>query len=383
MAQQHYRLTIEDAIAEHAGLVGVIYRIYCKSTGVSYVGETRQISKSKKLSRINSHYAALKRGCHPDRKLQAAWDSTSGASITDEILEVVAPVNVRGRDSNIKIWEREKYWQEQYDAGDGEIKSGKHYQLKALELKTLKDAGIINNATLVYFILKLKNPWCDRPVKINPLELAIEWEIPESSVYEAIAKLKAAEVIHVNTAEIIISFPNQISDFPEPFRNLRVKSDIPESILRSQNGISDSRMKSDIPENSTPEPINSNASSAPQTIQTYSDLIKTLSEGERENFLNFSLEKCKSLPKLPELPMKWIEAHWQELYAQFVSTPEAVAAAITDTNWTQHSDWEEWLAEMREGVPRFVALGTCFDRKMRRAIADWADERGLIWGTES
>ncbi len=81
MAQQHYRLTIEDAIAEHAGLVGVIYRIYCKSTGVSYVEETRQISKGKKLSRISSHYAALKRGCHPDRKLQAAWDATNGASI--------------------------------------------------------------------------------------------------------------------------------------------------------------------------------------------------------------------------------------------------------------------------------------------------------------
>lgn len=135
--------------------------------------------------------------------------------------------------------------------------------------------------------------------------------------------------------------------------------------------------------NRLPEALPHKDSNAPQTIKTCSDLIKTLSEGERENFLNFSLEKCKSLPKLPELPMKWIEAHSSELYAQFKSTPEATTATVANKDWTQHSDWEEWLQEMREGVPRFVALGTCFDRKMRRAIADWADERGLIWGTES
>ncbi|KJH70237.1 hypothetical protein [Aliterella atlantica] len=131
------------------------------------------------------------------------------------------------------------------------------------------------------------------------------------------------------------------------------------------------------------EPLPDKASSAPQTIKTYSDFIQTLSEGEREKFLNFALQKCKALPKLPELPLKWIEAHWQELYAQFKSTPEAAAAEVASTDWTQHPDWYDWLAEMREGVPRFVALGKCFNNKTRRAIADWADERGLIWGTES
>ena len=175
MTQQHYRLTIEDAIALYGGSkVGVIYRIYCKNTGISYVGQTRQVVGGKKLSRINSHYAALKKECHPNRQLQAAWNATNGASIADEIIEVVAPVSRAGCDSNNKIWEREKYWQEQYNTDQKEINSGKHYQLKALKLKTLKGAGIINNAALVYFILKLKNPWCDRPVKINPLELAIE-----------------------------------------------------------------------------------------------------------------------------------------------------------------------------------------------------------------
>lgn len=117
--------------------------------------------------------------------------------------------------------------------------------------------------------------------------------------------------------------------------------------------------------------------------KTYSDFIKTLSESERESFLEFGNKKASQLPKPPELPLKWIEANWQELYALFLSTPYAMAASIADTDWTSHPDWEDWLAQMREGVPRFVALGTCFDNKTRRAIASWADNRGLIWGAES
>lgn len=132
-----------------------------------------------------------------------------------------------------------------------------------------------------------------------------------------------------------------------------------------------------------PEPPPVKDSGNSQTYSDYSDFIKTLSESERESFLEFGNKKASQLPKPPELPLKWIEANWQELYTLFLSTPYAVAASIADTDWTSHPDWENWLAQMREGVPRFVALGTCFDNKTRRAIADWADNRGLIWGAES
>lgn len=95
------------------------------------------------------------------------------------------------------------------------------------------------------------------------------------------------------------------------------------------------------------------------------------------------MSKAKNLPKEPVLPEKWVEANWQELYAQFILTTEAAVVCVANTDWTQHPNWEDCLAQMREGVPRFVALGTCFDNKTRKAISDWADERGLIWGAES
>ena len=136
-------------------------------------------------------------------------------------------------------------------------------------------------------------------------------------------------------------------------------------------------------ENEEPELPHSKASTSPHTIQTYTDYTNSLSDSEKEKFLEFGLKKASLLPNPPQLPQRWIEANWQELHEQFKNTPEATAAATEATDWTQHPDWENWLAHMREGVPKFVALGTCFDWKKRRAIADWADERGLIWGVET
>lgn len=115
----------------------------------------------------------------------------------------------------------------------------------------------------------------------------------------------------------------------------------------------------------------------------YQSFINSLSEGERENFWEFGRKKASQLPKPPELPLKWIEANWGELRSQWQETDSGRAAKSGKTDWTSHPDWSDWLLQMRSGVPRFVALGTCFDNKTRRAIADWADERGLIWGSES
>lgn len=243
----------------------------------------------------------------------------------------------------------------------------------------------------VLYYLRTLDPYGDRPLSLGVTEIARQLKLDKSTVSRALKALDQKGWIDLELIQIkakILSQGKCCSDATalppdnsvaseQPARSLRNEDDPDATSAIATQRARSLRNKQDL------EPSNSEASNTSKTIKTYTDFIQTLSEGERENFLNFALEKCKSLPKLPELPLKWIEAHWQELYAQFKSTPAAAAAFIADTDWTQHPDWNDWLAEMREGVPRFVALGTCFDRKTRRAIADWADERGLIWGTES
>ncbi|MBW4451132.1 MAG: hypothetical protein KME38_31090 [Spirirestis rafaelensis WJT71-NPBG6] len=295
MTEQHYRMTLSDAIAVHGYRFGVIYRIYCEKTNFSYIGQTKDIHNGntgnvKGLPRIKTHYNALKKGCHPCLKLQAAWDSSKGKSIRHEILEVIPRAEDEGEwIFRKKLLSAEKPWQEVYKHHE-ELAPVRHYALKAQELKELKDAGIVNNATFVYFALKLKNPWCDRPIRIKPAEFAVEWDIPESSVYEAIAKLKSSQLINIDQAEIIIRWQTDSqqashSDNPElilenqnEFQDSRIDSDNPELILENQNEFQDSGIHSGMSENEAPEPMHSKDSEKPHTLhtlQTFKDTTET------------------------------------------------------------------------------------------------------------
>jgi hypothetical protein len=388
---QHSELTLEEAITKYGSRVGLVYRLYCSKSNVSYVGETREVFKGKKLSRIKSHYAALKKGCHPCRKLQAAWDATGGASISDEILEVVAPVERKGIESTQKIRAREKYWQEKYNATDGQVESNWHYKLKALELKRLKDSGIINNAALVYFILKLKNPWCDRPLKVNPLELAVEWEIPESSVYEAIGKLREAEVICINEAEIVITWSahsqqDEVSDNPESFQDSRMDSEIPESILENQNEFQDSRIDSEIPENRSPELGSSNGSGCPQTYSDYSNFIQTLSEGERDNFEKFVRVEWKRIKGEEIVSLERFLAREEDIknwHDRFLNSPagkEAKKKAITaQFNWRAEPRFDDWIWKAFNGGYLWTQEDEA-EREQRYAFWEWAQDTNAYEG---
>lgn len=73
--------------------------------------------------------------------------------------------------------------------------NGDFCPLQKAELIALHKAKLINNAAFVHFALRYENPYCDRPIEVIPKEFALRWSMPESSVYEAIAKLKNAELL--------------------------------------------------------------------------------------------------------------------------------------------------------------------------------------------
>lgn len=112
-----------------------------------------------------------------------------------------------------------------------------------------------------------------------------------------------------------------------------------------------------------------------------------LSGNQRESFEKFVRDEWRRIKGQEIVSIERFLAKEEDLknwYDRFLTSatgqamkPDAKADA---TDWASHPDWEDWLQQMREGVPRFVALGTCFDNKTRRAIANWANERKLIWG---
>jgi hypothetical protein len=92
-----------------------------------------------------------------------------------------------------------------------------------------------------------------------------------------------------------------------------------------------------------PEPLPNNDSSTPQTLQTYSDFIKTLSEEERANFLNFVREKTKNLSQEVNDIQAWL-AHtnkagnnrWEVYYTKYLGSKQAQSKTATKNALDEH-----------------------------------------------
>jgi hypothetical protein len=101
-----------------------------------------------------------------------------------------------------------------------------------------------------------------------------------------------------------------------------------------KNESPNSEMRQDIQkcENESLEPASCKASETPQTLKTYSDLLKTLSEGMRESFEKFCLKKIEECPFKIGSRKAWLNKHgaeylqeFNELYAYAISNPEVIA----------------------------------------------------------
>lgn len=176
----------------------------------------------------------------------------------------------------------------------GRIK-GDFYAIQKPELVALHKRGILNNSGYVHLALRYENPFLDRPVEIIPKEFSARWEMAESSVYAAIAKLKEEKVIVIKQGRILVewvkeSFPQAPAPSPQNSRNLeslvyqhhsqqgeiidsQQESDSRnlEFILESKKKFSESRMDSRILENGGAEPTYTTEPDSLQTLQSFSN----------------------------------------------------------------------------------------------------------------
>jgi hypothetical protein len=131
---------------------------------------------------------------------------------------------------------------------------GDFYPLQKVELIALRKAKLINNTAFVYLAIRYQHPFGDRPIRVQVKEFSLEWGIPESSLYEAIATLKREKVIKIHTRELVIEWNSQQSSHSEnpesilgshsPFRDLRKNSRAPEKSALKDKSHKDFRLRS-------------------------------------------------------------------------------------------------------------------------------------------
>lgn len=129
------------------------------------------------------------------------------------------------------------------------------------------------------------------------------------------------------------------------------------------------------------KPVQRNGSKSPQTIQTKQTFTDSLSEAERERFLEFceqEAEKCQNPPI--SLIESWVEKNFDQLWRRFEKQQKRSAAPVID--WATHPQREEYLAALRERGRAWI--GTCYDpeeKRRRNSFWEWAKREGLIGGT--
>ena len=160
--------------------------------------------------------------------------------------------------------------------------NGSFYPLQKDELIALRKSRLINNSAFVHFALRMSNPFLDRPIELLPKEFSDEWDLPLSSVYEAIAKLESKKIIEIKTGKVVLSWINNDStqnqdnccnidhcNLDETKTHSLSHSEISDSIAKSQNQFQDSGKYSESSENPVPEPLSGNSFDSSQTIHTY------------------------------------------------------------------------------------------------------------------
>ena len=234
------------------------------------------------------------------------------------------------------------------------------YKLTLAEAITQYKLGLLTAPGLLYCYLKIRLApgW---KMTLHQREISSKLGISKAAYYKAYAKLQQLGLIEFEA-------PNGLT------------------VTLSTNGDSSLRLET----SSTAKPASIKASSP--SSDSYQIFSKSLSDLARENFLNFVREKIKDFPKPINDVEGWLagknqagQYRWRVYYDLFQGEFGEKIAPSQD--WENHPQWQQALAAMRTGVPRFIVLGQpgCedIDKSTRQAMADYAEANNLIWGEES
>ena len=111
---------------------------------------------------------------------------------------------------------------------------------------------------------------------------------------------------------------------------------------------------------------------------------KSLSDTAREKFFNFVREKVKDFnPPIHDIEA-WLASKNGVGKERSRVYYDMFQSEVGEADWENHPKREEWIAEIRQGKGRFVAQGGPPEEwETRKAFADWAITKNLVWGNKS
>ena len=194
--------------------------------------------------------------------------------------------------------------------------------------------GLSKAESKVFFYFLLLDRFGDRPAKVKVAEILLETGISKSAYHLAIAKFQSRGWFGFTQTDV------QISNFCTPTKkstkqdSQSTKQDSQSTKQDSQSEKQDSQSKKQ--DSEVLEPLPAKVSKTPQTLQTYSDLLHTLSEEQRESFKKFCLKKIQECSFKIGSKQAWLNKHgaeyleeFKETYSYALANPEVIPPKAT------------------------------------------------------
>jgi hypothetical protein len=182
---------------------------------------------------------------------------------------------------------------------------------------------------LFFYFLKLDR-FGDRPVKVKVAEILLATGVGKSVYHTAIAKFERRGWFGFKPSDVEISNYCTPTKKSEKSDSHSEKSDSHSEKSDSHSEKSDSHSEKSDSQNLKPLPAQ--VSKTPQTLQTYSDLLHTLSEDQRESFKKFCLKKIQECSFKIASKEAWLNKHgaeyleeFQETYSYALANPQVIA----------------------------------------------------------
>jgi hypothetical protein len=186
---------------------------------------------------------------------------------------------------------------------------------------------------LFFYFLKLDR-FGDRPVKVKVAEILLATGVGKSVYHTAIAKFERMGWFGFKPSDIEISnfcTPKKKSEKSEP----QSEKSEPQS-EKSEPQSEKSEPQSEKSEPQELKPLPAQVSKKPQTLQTNTDLLHTLSEDQRESFKKFCLKKIQECSFKIGSKQAWLKKHeaeyleeFKETYSYALANPEVIPPKAT------------------------------------------------------
>ena len=187
--------------------------------------------------------------------------------------------------------------------------------------------GLTKAESKLFFYFLLLDRFGDRPVKVKVAEILLETGVSKSVYHVTIAKFQKRGWFGFTNADI------EISNFCTPTKKSK-KQDSESKKQDSESKKQDS--ESEKQDSEKLEPLPAEPSKTPQTLQTYSDLLHTLSEDQRESFKKFCLKKIQECSFKIASKQAWLNKHggeyleeFKETYSYALANPEVIRPKTT------------------------------------------------------